>query len=573
MTGKKISTESKKNPSHIIASNKLEKLSKEEVLAIIHELESHQIELEIQNETLRESEIEILALRDAYSNIYDFAPVGYVMLNKKGSILKSNLTFSKMLNEPRANIINYPLSQFITENDQNIYYLFLNAIQQTHLEQRIELRIENPPGNSLWVRLYATCDEATDNSDFNIRLVLTDISDIKKAIDEKSKLENELYQSQKMEAIGQLTGGIAHDFNNILGIITGYLQLAKKQNSIIGDVKQSNYLKYIGDATTRATDLVSKMLSFTRKNEKLAKPVYLQSLLKHEHRVLFSGLPTSIKTNLTIDQTLPSVLFDKTQFDQLLINLVTNARDAMSEVGEIQIRLGWASPGLTTCSSCVLPIDDNWIELSITDNGTGMNAELLSSIFNPFFTTKEVGKGTGLGLSVTHGIMHSRGGHIVVESKVGIGTTFRLLFPPCDQEYSEETITEQEITPQVSTESKHILVVDDEASLTQLTTEYLEYYGYKVTSTLSSTKALELVKKHPNEFNLIITDQTMPDLSGIDLIQSIRKIQPSLPAILNSGYNEFMNAEKAAQLNIMFLQKPVDLDEVVSLVNELLGET
>ncbi|MFT4537346.1 MAG: two-component system cell cycle sensor histidine kinase/response regulator CckA, partial [Saprospiraceae bacterium] len=146
MTGKKISTESKKNPSHIIASNKLEKLSKEEVLAIIHELESHQIELEIQNETLRESEIEILALRDAYSDIYDFAPVGYVMLNKKGSILKSNLTFSKMLNEPRANIINYPLSQFITENDQNIYYLFLNAIQQTHLEQRIELRIENPPG-------------------------------------------------------------------------------------------------------------------------------------------------------------------------------------------------------------------------------------------------------------------------------------------------------------------------------------------------------------------------------------------------------------------------------------------
>ena len=501
------------------------------------------------------------------NTIIQAAPICIHEINLQGQIISMNGTGLNMMGMQREeDVCGIYYMNFVCEEQKVQINDYLQQAYQGKYHA-FEFRAEDSD------LIFSSCfAPVLDNDGVVVRImgITENVTERKRAEEALLESETQLHQSQKMEAIGQLTGGIAHDFNNILGIIIGYVALAKKQSRITKDTKQSNYLNYIDDATIRAANLVSKMLSFTRKDEKTAKPVYLQSLLKAENRVLFSALPSSIKINTTIDETLPNVLLGITEFDQLLVNLVTNAGDAMNHSGVIDMRLGWSSIDSAFCSSCLKHIDKNWIELSVTDSGTGIESDLLTRIFDPFHTSKDVGKGTGLGLSVTHGIMHAHAGHILVESKVGIGTTFRLLFPPYNKEHAEIITTEDEVTPQVSIKSQEILIVDDEISLIELMGEYLENYGYKATTVSSSIKALELFKEQPDKFSLVITDQTMPELTGGELIEKIREIRPDLPVILNSGYSEYMNAEKAEKLNIVFQEKPVQLDKIIHLVNELL---
>ena len=520
---------------------------------------------------LREEVTEHKAAEQRLNTLIQAAPICIHEIDLNGQITSMNRTGLQMLEmQDVKEICGLYYMDFVSKNQK----VKINQFLEQAYQGEYNTFVFSPEDSKL---IFSSCFAPVLNNEGVVERIIGLTENITERMQAEVALqqsEKQLHQSQKVEAIGRLTGGIAHDFNNILGIITGYVGLAKKHSIITGDTKQTKYLDYVAVATFRAANLVSKMLAFVRKNEDTnGVPVYLQSVLKDEHDVFFTGLPSSIKINITIDDALPNVLFNITEFDQLLINLVTNARDAMDEVGIIDIRLGWSSIDSTACSSCLKHIGGKWVELSVTDSGSGIESSLLTRIFDPFHTSKEVGKGTGLGLSVTHGIMHSHGGHIVVESKLGIGTTFRLLFPPHIKEHTEVISTEEEITPLVSIKSQNILVVDDEISLTELMGEYLKYYGYKATIVSRSIKALELFKEQPDKFSLIITDQTMPELTGAKLIKQVREIRPNLPAILNSGYSDYMNAEKAAKLNIMYLQKPVELDAVVRLVNELLGET
>ncbi len=401
-----------------------------------------------------------------------------------------------------------------------------------------------------------------------------DITELKQAEAEMDRLQRELQQVQKMEAVGQLTGGIAHDFNNILGIILGFAEIAYNQCISSGQTKTARYLNNIHKAGNRAAALVSQMLAFSRKEggEYQYNVLQLVPLIKEDIKMLRSTLPTSIDIKTKFEDHLPEVLTDPTQLHQALMNLAINARDAMDGAGTLTICLGWTREMGTECSICHQQVQGDWVELSVSDTGTGIEPEIIEHIFNPFFTTKEVGKGTGMGLAVILGIIRRHGGHVLVESQPGSGTTFRLLFPGRRGEHRNggEAQMSKELPKGYG---ELVLVVDDEPDLGEFIGGLLEHYGYRAKVLTSSKKALELFKEKPNEFALVITDQTMPGITGTVLVKGLREVRPDIPVVLNTGFSEDIDAEAAARMGIRYLEKPVGAESLIQVVGELLRPT
>ncbi len=295
-------------------------------------------------------------------------------------------------------------------------------------------------GRVVWIRdsATATTDETHPRESFGF---MVEITRAKKLAFEKERLQRELWQARKMRALGQLTGGIAHDFNNILGIMLGYTELAMNQCAHGAQKQFIGYLRHVEKAGLRARDLVAQMLAYTQGEAGNHSPLHLQPLVEETIKMIRANVPAGIEIGVEIEEHLPAVEMDSVQISQLLMNLCLNARDAMEGKGTINLRLGWAGYPKGECAICKKKLEGDWVELSIEDAGNGIPLESLDSIFDPFFSTKDVGKGTGLGLSVVSGIMRSHEGHILVETECGKGATFRLLFPPVLEEEVEETKT------------------------------------------------------------------------------------------------------------------------------------
>ncbi len=387
---------------------------------------------------------------------------------------------------------------------------------------------------------------------------------------EKEQLQRELQQARKMEALGQLTGGIAHDFNNIQTIIMGYTGLARSASISKGDAKLTAQLDRVLEASERARNLVAQMLAFSRGETGNDKPLQLQPLIKEDLKMLRSTLPSSIEITTEMEENLPAVLMDPGQLNQLLMNLCVNARDAMAGTGDLTICLGLAKGVEAECATCYKQLEGDWVALSISDTGSGIQPDILDRIFDPFYTTKDVGKGTGMGLSVIHGIMHNHGGHVLVETEMGKDTTFRLLFPPVVEEAVETQTAVSSSTDLQQGHGEHVLIVDDEPDLGDLIGDLLERCGYQPTVLTSSKKALELFKKTPNKFALVITDQTMPEITGKMLIKNLRAVRPGLPVILCTGFSEDIDAEDAERMGIHYLEKPVRIENMIQAVGEML---
>ncbi|MCB1871546.1 MAG: response regulator [Gammaproteobacteria bacterium] len=404
--------------------------------------------------------------------------------------------------------------------------------------------------------------------------IAEDITEFKKAEVEHERLQRELQQAQKMGALGQLTGGIAHDFNNLLGIISGYTGLALDNCVDKGEEKLSGYLRHVQNAAGRATTLVSQMLAFSRNEKVEDQPLHFQTMLEENTRLLRSTLPTSINITTNIEVGLPAVLMNATQLSQLIMNLSINARDAMNGQGTLAISLGRVKKQNTECTACHGSIKGAWVALSVTDTGSGIDPKAINNIFDPFFTTKDVGKGSGLGLAVIYGIMHSREGHIQVETKVGKGTRFQLLFPPyIDEETAQTPEASQSAAnhlPQGAGE--HILVVDDEPALGEYLSDLLKFHGYQVTVMTDSREALGLFKVNPDKIDLVVTDQTMPGMTGVELIIQFRKIRLRLPVILCTGFSTAVNKEVAAEMKFHYLEKPVNSTNLVHAVKAMLND-
>jgi PAS domain S-box-containing protein len=373
-------------------------------------------------------------------------------------------------------------------------------------------------------------------------------------VTQEEKIREHLRQSHKMEAIGTLAGGIAHDFNNILGAISGYAELARM--NLQDAPRAANYLEQSLKAGERAKDLVRQILTFSRQGEQEKKPLDLALVVKESLRLMRATIPSTIAIHQELSVQPATVLADPTQMQQVVLNLCTNAAHAMRESG-----------GLLDVSLSIMHIDEKEMEnypglqagphlrLSVSDTGQGMPREVVERIFEPFFTTKAKGEGTGLGLAVVHGIVTLSGGIIKVYSQPSQGTVFHVLLP-CLQ-YGQETAAA--LAPQdIPRGRERILLVDDEFALVEILRNMLSGLGYQVTALSSSAEALQVFKDRPGDFDLVLTDLTMPGLTGLDLSRVLLAMRPDLPVILCTGFGEAAAMEKAKSLGVReVIFKPV----------------
>lgn len=395
---------------------------------------------------------------------------------------------------------------------------------------------------------------------------ILDITERKKAEKEKSDLESQLRQVHKMEAIGTLAGGIAHDFNNILAAILGYAEM------VSDDVPESSQaqedIQEVIRAGTRAKELVKHILAFSRKSEHERAPVAMNLLVKEALKLLRASIPTTIEIYQDINSNYTAILADPIQVHQVIMNLCTNAAQAMDEKGGILK----VTVGFVELLKEELPKDPYlkpgpYVHLRVSDNGSGIDKKDINRIFDPYFTTKPVGKGSGMGLAVVHGIVKSHGGGITVDSVPGKGSTFNVFFPAVEKRDQEEI---KKSLP-LQTGNEHILVVDDEIAMVQMTRERLQRLGYVVASETDSMAALELFRSQPHGFDLVITDQTMPNMTGEQLASELISIQPDIPIVLCTGYSAKIDAEKAKVLGISaFVMKPVDNKELADIIRHVL---
>jgi PAS domain S-box-containing protein len=383
-------------------------------------------------------------------------------------------------------------------------------------------------------------------------------------IAERERVEEELRQAQKMEALGTLTGGIAHDFNNMLAGIIGFTEMAL-DDDIPHDSPKRRHLELVLKSGFRGRDLVRQLLTFARKTDDEKKPLSLTPLIEETGKLLRASIPTTIDIKVDTRANSDIILANATGIQQIVMNLCMNAAHAMAGAGgKLVITLADAGvmPGLE------LPPGE-YIELTVQDTGTGMEPELVKRIFEPFFTTKEVGQGTGMGLAVVYGIVKGFKGDITVESLPGVGSTFRVLFPKIPVEEASEP-SEKAAVP---TGNERILFVDDEEMLAELGRGMLGRLGYNVTTTTSSVKALKLFSEDPARFDLIITDQTMPHISGLRLAGQLLKVRPDIPIILCSGHSESLNAQAIATAGIAkFLMKPLARQVLAETVRQVLDK-
>ncbi len=372
------------------------------------------------------------------------------------------------------------------------------------------------------------------------------------------KMQAHLQQSQKMEAIGTLAGGIAHDFNNILGAIMGFTQLA------LYDLPQESPTRYNLDqvlkASDRARDLVKQILAFSRQGEQEKGPIHVLPVVKEVLKLLRASLPKSIEIQQKLSVSEDLILMDPTHLHQVLMNLCTNASQAIQDrKGVIEVSLDEVhlEEGDKPFFQDMNP--GPFLRLSVRDTGGGMDPAILSRIFDPFFTTKKPGQGTGMGLSVVHGIVRSHGGQITVYSEPDIGSTFKVYLPKMER---AEVLSEAVKAP-LPLGHERILFVDDEAGLVETWVKILKRLGYQVSGLVSSIDALQVFRTRAGQFDLLITDQTMPKMSGTELAREILSFRPDFPIILCSGFSETVTPEEAGAMGIRsFLMKPVLLGEI-----------
>ena len=487
-----------------------------------------------------------------------------IVMDENGEVMEFNPAAERCFGFAKDDVLGKKLSDLIIperyrEAHESGLRHFLETGDGPYLDKRIEVTATRASGEEFPVEL--TIGVARSESGMLFIGYLRDITERRDAEQQRQILEAQLRQAQKMEALGHLTGGIAHDFNNILTSVLGYVDMATNTDLVAGDARLSRYLLRARLSSERARDLVQQMLTFSRGQQGQKRPTRLQSIVEEGMYLLESTLPASVTIETQFASDLPKITVDPVHIEQVLVNLCINARDAMDGSGHLQISINRVRPHETVCSSCHQSITGEYLELAVTDDGPGLEPALAERIFEPFFSTKEAGKGSGMGLATVHGIVHEYGGHIHLHSEPGEGAVFRV-FLPIPREQTAEGQVAQETTEAIDQTplEGNVLIVDDNLVVAEFLDELLSSWGLRVTPFANAQAALKNFKASGDEFDLVITDQTMPDMTGLELAKSILEHKPDMPVILYTGFSETLTESIAVDAGVKALvYKPLDI--------------
>ncbi len=516
----------------------------------------------------QKAEDDLLESTEKLHLIIDTSPFGICTVDSLGNFITTNLAYEQMLDYSKEELKG--LSFFDVTHPDNRpknKKLFHEMFSIESAGFKMEKMYVRKDGDAINVSVSATAVKGDDGNTRFGTAFIEDITERKQVEAEKEKLETQLQQAQKMESIGNLAGGIAHDFNNILSSILGFTELALE--AAPEGSTQRDDLEEVSIAGNRAKELVQQILAFARQSEKETKPVRLSDIVTETLKLLRPSTPATIDIKPTINSA-AKVMGNNSQLHQIVMNICTNAIHSLQESGgilEIDLRnifLGKDSELKTS----KLPSGE-YVELTITDNGLGIDAAIIENIFEPYFTTKAVGEGSGMGLAMVKGIVESYGGDIQVKSELGEKTSFSIRFPVATGKRSEAL---DQVDP-ASSGTERILFVDDEPPIARMGSRMLEGLGYTVTIRTSSFEALELFKEKPDGFDLVITDMTMPSMAGDLLSKEMRKIRHDIPIILCTGYSNQINGMVAKKIGIEALvYKPLTKADLAKTIREVLDE-
>jgi len=522
------------------------------------------------------AEDELRLSEERYRSIFNAAVDGMALLSPDGRIIDVNAAMEELYGYDRSEMIGEKALRFARGSTRENAARFLTTVRNENYAAMVD-KAYRRDGTEFYIEPRGVTVNYRGKK--HILAVIRDVTERAVAEDERATLEAQLRQAQKMEAIGHLTGGVAHDFNNILTSVLGYVELAHDHVESISDAKLNRYLERAQRSGERARDLIQQMLTFTRGQQGEPRAMRVGPIIDDTVTLLESMVPATTRIRANLEPTLPLVVVDPVHIEQIIINLCLNARDAMPDGGMLEINLGTNSCRGEACSACHGEVRGEFVELAVRDSGTGMTPEVIERIFEPFFSTKETGKGSGMGLSTTHGIVHEYGGHILVDSVEGEGTSVRVLLPAA----ADQSATAPESTPDspgepgnVDADEKlggEVLLVDDNHEVAEFVGDLLAEWGLDVTTFDGGESALTHFLARPDAFALAILDQTMPAITGLKLSQLLLRERPELPVILYSGYTDEIDEGVTREAGIRaLLRKPLDIEHLKTLVGDIVNE-
>jgi PAS domain S-box-containing protein len=511
---------------------------------------------------LRQTSQALIENERKYRDLYENAPIAYFSVDSQGTILKVNQTTSTLSGYEKDDLVGHNIMEFhVPEKGAEWTVKQLKPLlEKTPSVKDLEIKFRSKKNKDVWVSLCVDTVKDQHNQMVEIRAMAVDIS-------ERKTLEKQLLQSQKMEAIGTLASGIAHDFNNILTPVSGYSEMLLL-NADQFDEKARVHLKIINDCALYAKGLVDKMLTFSRQKESEFKVLYPHVFVEDALSLAKSFMPATIKLETHINQSCDPLMVDPVQAHQMVMNLISNAYYAMEKEGGV-LTVILDQTDIKEKESLMPLAPGAYMHLKIQDTGPGIPTELLDRVFDPFFTTKKEGKGSGIGLSVVHGIVQSHKGHISVQSEPGKGSVFNIYLPFYSGKASMDEPAETE--PEILTGTERILLVDDDQKVAFMVQYMLENLGYQVTSFINSPDALDAFKAAPASFDLVVTDLTMPELTGYQLSEQMHAIRPDMPIVLCTGFGEHIDKKNLHLKGIQgILNKPLTVKAVSHLIRNIL---
>jgi PAS domain S-box-containing protein len=515
----------------------------------------------------KQAEEALRVSEEKYRILVESSPDAILMMDKERNVVTCNEAFVNLFGYKKREIEGKSI-RLIHQSDESFHSFGKTAypvINRTG-SFRTEWEFMHKDGTIFPVETVTSALKSPHGSITGYMAIVTDITERKQAQEEHKKLESQLEQAQRMEAIGTLAGGIAHDFNNILSLIIGYTEL------VLDEIQKGSQfwedLREVYQAAKRARDLVKQILVFSRQDKSERKPMKLHLVVTDALKLLRSSLPATIEIRQHLTAT-GMVLADPTQIEQVIMNFCTNAYHAMRERGGVlEVRLeDMVLEGEAAARQLELR-PGPYVTLTVRDTGHGMSGAVMDHIFEPYFTTKETGEGTGMGLAAVHGIVKGHGGAITVDSAPDKGATFQVFLPRADGAEAGEQPREGVLPPEGT---ERMLFVDDEQAMIEMGRRTLEHLGYEVVTSTSGIEALEAFRAQPDKFDLVITDMTMPKMTGDEFATELMRIRPEIPIILCTGFSERITEKKAKRMGIRkFIMKPLVMRELAEAVREVL---